>query len=145
MSLEYSIVYLQNKYCQLWQNAFCILLKWKQIQLLLMSRDSKGFLAATYFLIKLLSKDFKNYSFWMTDWNPALNLTANVSTGLSTDARPKRLHTYNEILQDGRQFGSNPVKYSSSRLTLNAWASALKMMEVLICLMLNMPLSALLG
>lgn len=58
----------------------------------------------------------------MTDSNPALKLNANVNFGLSSNAKLKRLHTYNEFLQDAEQFGSNPVKYSSSCLTLNAWA-----------------------
>lgn len=57
----------------------------------------------------------------MTDSNPALKLNANVNFGLSSNARLKRLHTY-EFLQDADQFDSNPVKYSSSCLTLNAWA-----------------------
>lgn len=81
----------------------------------------------------------------MTELNPAYNLTANVNVGLSRDPRPKRSHTYNEFLQDGKQFGTNPVRYSSSHLTLNAWASPLKKTELLTCLTLNMPLSALLG
>lgn len=73
-------------------------------------------------MIKLLSKDLRNYPFSMTDSIPALKLNANVNFGLRGEAKLKRLHTYSEFLQDAEQFGSNPVKYSSTCFILNAWA-----------------------
>lgn len=58
----------------------------------------------------------------MTDSNPALKLNANENFGLRGKVKLKRLHTYSEFQQDAEQFGSNPVKYSSTCFTLNVWA-----------------------
>lgn len=58
----------------------------------------------------------------MTDSNPALKLNANENSGLRGKAKLKRLHTYSEFQQDAEQFGSSPVKYSSTCFSLNAWA-----------------------
>lgn len=58
----------------------------------------------------------------MSDSNPKLKPNANVNFGLSSNARLKRLHTYNEVPQDAELFGYNALKCSSSCLILKAWA-----------------------